>query len=35
VSAINGEMVVFVIASGFGAFYVWANFRSAQSSGRA
>jgi ABC-type spermidine/putrescine transport system permease subunit I len=28
-------VVVFVIASGFGAFYVWANFRSAQASGRA
>jgi ABC-type spermidine/putrescine transport system permease subunit I len=28
-------IVVFVIASGFGAFYVWANFRSAQASGRA
>jgi ABC-type spermidine/putrescine transport system permease subunit I len=27
-------VVVFVIAAGFGAFYVWANFRSAQDSGR-
>lgn len=27
-------VVVFVIAAGFGAFYVWANFRSAQESGR-
>lgn len=28
-------IVVFIIASVFGAFYVWANFRSAQASGRA
>ncbi|MET1004860.1 MAG: hypothetical protein ABWX96_04905, partial [Propionibacteriaceae bacterium] len=27
-------VVVFVIAAGFGAFYVWANFRSAQEAGR-
>ncbi|GAA2099711.1 ABC transporter permease subunit [Microlunatus panaciterrae] len=27
-------VVVFVIAAGFGAIYVWANFRSAQESGR-
>ena len=27
-------VVVFGIAAAFGAFYVWANFRSAQDSGR-
>ena len=32
--AIVMAVVVFVVAAGFGALYVWANFRSAQDSGR-
>jgi ABC-type spermidine/putrescine transport system permease subunit I len=32
--AIVMAVVVFVVAAGFGAFYVWANFRSAQDAGR-